>query len=76
MNSNEGPKNGASRREVLSKIPSLSLRLRFPTGRDDAPAFGLCSAHVRLLFGLRSVLPSSRKRIALSLRTYDERSVS
>jgi hypothetical protein len=28
VNCNEGPKIGASRREVLSKTPSLSLRLR------------------------------------------------
>ena len=33
MNCNEGPKIDASRREVLSKTPSLSLRLRFAWAR-------------------------------------------
>lgn len=66
MMSNEKPEMAARRSEVLSKRPSLSLRLRFATARDGAPAFGLCSAYVRLLFGLlsgsRSVQRSSRRR--------------
>lgn len=50
MKSNEGPKIGPFRKEVLSKT-SLSLRLRFWTTRGEAPTFGSCSASVQLLFG-------------------------
>jgi hypothetical protein len=35
MKSNEGPKIGAFRREVLSKTPSLSLRLRVARLRQN-----------------------------------------
>ena len=69
MKSNERPEIEARRREVLSKTLSLSLRLRFATARDGAPAFGLCSAYVRLLFGLlsgpRSVPQSSTRQLPL-----------
>jgi hypothetical protein len=51
MKSNEGPKIGAFRREVLSKTPSLSLRLRFPAALRETLVFGRCSASVRTTFG-------------------------
>jgi len=38
-------------KQVLSKTPSLSLRLRFPDTPRLAPVFGSCSVSVRMSFG-------------------------
>ena len=54
MRGAERGKIAAVQGEVFSKTPSLSLRLRFGPSRGNASLFGLCSATVRLLFGLGS----------------------
>jgi hypothetical protein len=64
MKSNEGPKIGTFRREVLSKTASLSLRLRFPAALRETLVFGCCSVSVRVPFGSLSGCRPARVRRA------------